>query len=132
MSQKNSRSERSFQVPLALRVGGAFMALAVALLVFTAVALITDGWMTPYVVTPRFLIILVAVIILGAFATVRRDQAASRAQVIALIAAVVLVMFTRLIPNEGIYVMEQYWLAMYAVAAFVAGLVIRRSLIPKG
>lgn len=131
MSQKNSGPERAFRVPLALRVGGAFMALAVALLVFTVVAFVTDGWMAPYVVTPRFLVILVAVIILGAFATVRRDQAASRTQVIALIAAVVLVMLTRFIPNEGIYVMEQYWLAMYAVAAFLAGLVIRRSLIPK-
>ena len=131
MSQKNSRPERTFRVPLALRVGGAFMALAVALLIFTVVAVFTDGWMAPYEVTPRFLVILVAAMILGAFATVRRDQAASRAQVIGLIVVVVLVGLTRLLPNEGIYVMAQYWLAMYAVAAFLAGLVIRRSMIPK-
>lgn len=131
MSQKDSRPARTYRVPPALRVGGAFMALAVALLVFMMVSLITDGWMAPFVVTPRFLMILVAVMILGAFASVRRDQAASRAQVIGLVVAVVLVLLTRLVPNEGIYLLEQYWLAMYGVAALLAGLVIRRSLIPK-
>ena len=131
MSQKNSGPEPTFRVPLALRVGGAFMALAVALLVFTVVAVFSDGWMAPYVVTPRFLAILVAAMILGAFATIRRDQAASRTQVIAVIIALALVILTRFFPNEGIYVMAQYWLAMYAVAAFLSGLVIRRALIPK-
>lgn len=128
---ENVSPERTFRVPTALRVGGAFMALAVALLVFTVVSVFTDGWMAPFVVTPGFLIIIVAVIIFGAFATVRRDQAASRSQVIALVVAVALVIFSRFIPNTALYVMGQYWLAMYAVAALLAGLVIRRSLIPK-
>ena len=128
---ENVSPERTFRVPVALRVGGASMALAVALLVFTVVSVFTDGWMAPFVVTPGFLVIIVAVIIFGAFATVRRDQAASRTQVIALIVAVALVIFSRFIPTVALYVMGQYWLAMYAVAALLAGLVIRRSLIPK-
>lgn len=131
MSHKNSRAERTFRVPMALRVGGAFMALAVALLVFAVVAVFSDGWMAPFAVTPRFLVILVAALILGAFATIRTDQAASRTQVIALIVAVAAVIFTRFIPNDPIYHMAQYWLAMYAVFAFLCALIIRRSLIPK-
>lgn len=131
MSQKNSRPERTFRVPLALRVGGAFMALAVALVIFAVVAVFVDGWMAPFAVTPRFLSILVAAIILGAFATIRADQASSRTQVVALAIAVAIVIFSRFIPNEPLTVMAQYWLAMYAVFAFMCALIIRRSLIPK-
>jgi len=131
MSSKKQRNG-AYRVPLALRVGGAFMALAVALLVFTVIAVFGDGWMAPFAVTPRVLVILVAAMILGAFATIRRDQAASRTQVIALVVAVALIIFARLLPNEPLYVMAQYWLPMYAVFAFLCALVIRRSLIPKG
>lgn len=131
MSQKNSRPERTYRVPLALRVGGAFMALAVALAIFAVVAVFADGWMAPFAVTPRFLVILVAALILGAFATIRTDQQASRTQVIALIVAVAIVIFSRFIPNEPLTLMAQYWLAMYAAFAFLCALIIRRSLIPK-
>ncbi|RNE49729.1 hypothetical protein C5L39_01900 [Corynebacterium alimapuense] len=116
---------------MALRVGGAFMALAVALLVFTVIAVFTDGWMAPFEVTPRFLILLVAAMVVGAFATVRRDQAASRSQVVALIVAVVLVGATRFIPSTVIFVMAQYWLAMYAVFAVMCALILRRSLMSR-
>ena len=131
MSSKKQRNG-AYRVPLALRVGGAFMALAVALLVFTVIAVFGDGWMAPFAVTPRVLVILVAAMILGAFATIRRDQAASRTQVISLVVAVALIIFARLLPSEPLYVMAQYWLPMYAVFAFLCALVIRRSLIPKG
>ena len=128
MSQKNSRPERTYRVPAALRVGGAFIALAIALAIFAVVAVFADGWMAPFAVTPRFLAILVAAIILGAFATIRTDQAASRTQVIALVVAVGIVIFSRFIPNDAITTMAQYWLAMYAVFAFLCALIIRRSL----
>lgn len=123
--------EGGYRVPLALRVGGAFMALAVVLLVFTVVSIFLDGWMSPFVVTPSFLVILLAAVIFGAFATVRKDQAASRSQVISLIVAVVLVILSRFLPATPLYVMAQYWLPMYAVLAFLCALIIRRSLIPK-
>ncbi|MDO5669716.1 MAG: hypothetical protein Q4G50_06905 [Corynebacterium sp.] len=131
MSQKNSRPERTYRVPAALRVGGAFMALAVALAIFAVVAVFTDGWMAPFAVTPRFLAILLAAVILGAFATIRTDQASSRTQVIALVVAVALIIFARFLPSEPLTTMAQYWLAMYAVFAFLCALIIRRSMIPK-
>ena len=131
MSSKKQR-DGAYHVPLALRVGGAIMALTVALLVFTVIAVFGDGWMAPFAVTPRVLVILVAAMILGAFATIRRDQAASRTQVISLVVAVALIIFARLLPSEPLYVMAQYWLPMHAVFAFLCALVIRRSLIPKG
>ncbi|AGF72492.1 hypothetical protein [Corynebacterium halotolerans] len=134
MTAKNKQnpSPGSYRIPVALRVGGAFMALAIVLLVFTVVSVFLDGWMVPFVVTPSFLVILLAAVIFGAFATVRKDQAASRSQVIALIVAVALVILSRFLPATALYVMAQYWLPMYAVLAFLCGLVIRRSLIPKG
>ena len=133
MTAKNQQnpSQGAYRVPVALRVGGAFMALAIVLIVFTVVSVFLDGWMAPFVVTPSFLVILLAAVILGAFATVRKDQAASRSQVIALIVAVALVILSSFLSTTALYVMAQYWLPMYAVLAFLCALVIRRSLIPK-
>ncbi len=130
-NKQQNPSEGSYRVPLALRVGGAFMALAVVLLVFTVVSVFLDGWLTPFVVTPSFLAILLAAVVFGAFATVRKDQAASSAQVISLVVAVALVILSRFLPSAELYTMAQYWLPMYAVFAFLCALVIRRSLIPK-
>lgn len=131
MSTKQNQPEPVFRVPLALRVGGAFMALALALLVFTVIAVFSDGWGQPYDVTGRMLVLLLAAAILGAFATIRRDQASGRSQIIALIVAVALVVVARFIANESIYRIPQYLLAMYAVFALFCALIIRRSLIPK-
>lgn len=107
------------------------MALAFALFIFAIIAVFADGWMAPFVVTPRFLMILVAAMLLGAFATIRKDQAGSRNQIIALIIAVALVLLTRFIPNTTLHTMEQYWLPMYAGVAVIGALVLRRSMIPK-
>lgn len=133
MTAKNQQNPppRAYRVPMALRVGGAFMALAVALLIFTVVAVFRDGWMSPFVVTPAFLVILLAAVILGAFATIRTDQAASRTQVIALVVAVALVILSRFLPDTDLYVMGQFWLAMYMVLAVLCALIIRRALLPR-
>lgn len=107
------------------------MALAFALFIFMVISVFSDGWMAPFAVTPRFLMIAVAALLLGAFATIRKDQAGSRNQVIALIIAVALVLLTRFVPNTTLHLMEQYWLPMYAGVAVIGALILRRSMIPK-
>lgn len=114
------------QIPLPIRAGAAFMALALVLVIFMVTSVLRDGWMADFEVTGRMLLIAAAAVILGAFATVRRDQAASRTQVIALAVAVGLIVVAMLIPATTIYVMGQYWLALYAVAALLCALILRR------
>lgn len=124
------RDERSVSIPLALRVGGAFLALALVLVVMVIIAVFTEGWMTPFVWTPSRLALVAAAVILGAFATVRRDQKASLAQVIGLACAVVLIVASRFVPDTQLAVMQQPWLLMYAGAAIVCALILRRTAAP--
>ena len=119
------------KIPLTIRAGGAFMALAITLALFLLLSILSDGFMAPFAVTPRFLLICVAAIIFGAFATVRKDQAASKAQVIALAVAVILVIISMLLPQQQIYVLSQGWLTLYAVGALVCALILRRAAIPS-
>lgn len=114
-------------IPLAIRAGGAFLALALTLVILLVMSVLDDGWMATFEVTSRVVLILVAAIIIGSFATVRKDQAASRAQVIALAVGLILIAVSMLLPQVTVYAMEQYWLALYAVAALLCALILRRS-----
>ncbi|GAA1473842.1 hypothetical protein P4N68_02820 [Corynebacterium felinum] len=119
-------------IPAPIRIGGALMAVAIVLAIFTAFEVITHGWMSPFPVTPRFLLIVVAGAILGGFATMTRNQKSSMAQVVALGIALVLVVIGRFIPQPVLMVWDQYWLPAYALLAFACSLAIRRAMIPKG
>lgn len=120
------------RVPAGIRIGGAFVALGAVLLVFAAIELFTAGLLQPFAVTPGFLMILVAAVILGGFATTSKYEQSSQTQVISLSVAVALVILGRLLPNEPVALIEQFWLSAWAVAAIVCGLIIRRALLPRG
>lgn len=120
----------SANVPMTLRIGGAFITLAVMLLLLLFVQIFTQGWMAPLVITPGFVLIVVAALLLGAFGGVRSGDAASRSRVIALGLAVVMVLLSRLLQSPVLMVMDQYWIIMYAGIALLAGLWLRRSVIP--
>ncbi|MGD7001271.1 hypothetical protein [Corynebacterium halotolerans] len=128
---KSSSARDGHPVPFPLRVGGAFMALALVLFIFFLMEIVSNGFNVPFAVTPRFLGIVLAAIILGAFATMSRNQESSRTQVIALIIAVLLVITSRFLPNGALTFLGQPWLLGYAVLALICSLVIRRSLTPK-
>ncbi|MGP6173175.1 DUF7937 domain-containing protein [Corynebacterium sp. A21] len=128
---KSSTAPAGFRVPLPLRVGGAFMALALVLFIFLMIEWLTTGFFAPFAVTPRFVVIVLAALILGAFATMSRNQESSRTQVIALAVAMVLVILSRFLPNEAIAEMAQEWLLGYVILALICALVIRRSMTPK-
>ncbi|MDD7581671.1 hypothetical protein ACEE23_00425 [Corynebacterium sp. 32222D000AT] len=118
-------------IPLQLRVGGAFIAVALVLVIMTIVAVLTEGWMSPFVWTPARVALVVAALIIGAFATIRKDQRPSITQVVALGGAVLIIIASRFLPSAELAVMGQWWLLIYAGLALVCALVLRRSLAPR-
>ena len=118
-------------IPLQLRVGGAFIAVALVLVIMTIVAVLTEGWMSPFVWTPARVALVVAALIIGAFATIRKDQRPRITQVVALGGAVLIIIASRFLPSAELAVMGQWWLLIYAGLALVCALVLRRSLAPR-
>lgn len=115
-------------IPAALRVGGAFMLLAAVLALFGLVSIFTDGWGAPFEWTWRRLAIVGAALLVGAFSTQRRDQRGSREQIIALVLALVLIVASRALPSTVLTTMGQYVVFLYAVAAGLCAVIIRRTL----
>ena len=83
-------------IPIQLRVGGAFLALAVVLVIYAAVAFFRGQ--AVFEITPQVLTIAAAALLFGANATFVRGQSRSRAQVVALVVAVGLVILGVLLP----------------------------------
>ena len=129
-TQRNPRKD-GVSIPLPMRVGGAFMALGITLFIMGVVAMISDGVNVPFEMTWPRLAILVAALIVGAFATIRTDQKSSKAQVGALVVAVALIIASRFLPPTVLTVLGQFWLFMYGAAALLCALIIRRAMIPK-
>ena len=71
-SSQRSGGNPGVSIPIQVRVGGAFMALAAVLFLLALVAVFTDGWGTPFEWTPIRVAIVIAALLLGGFATVRR------------------------------------------------------------
>ncbi|MDO4686971.1 MAG: hypothetical protein Q4A92_10530, partial [Corynebacterium sp.] len=83
--------------------------------------------MVPFQLTPRFLMILAAAALLGAFATAGVANKRSVGQVVALVIALVLVVAGRLVPNPVLTVMDQWWLPAYGLLALACSFVLRRA-----
>ena len=115
-------------IPAALRVGGAFMLLAAVLALFGLVSIFTDGWGATFEWTWRRLAIVGAALLVGAFSTQLRDQRGSREQIIALVLALVLIIASRALPSTVLTTMGQYVVFLYAVAAGLCAVIIRRTL----
>lgn len=118
-------------IPVALRVGGAFMLLAVVLVALVFVAVLSEGWMAPFEWTPARLAVVAAALIVGAFATVRIDQRPSVAQVAALVVALALIVVSRFLPHHVLTVMSQPLVLIYASVAGVCAVILRRTAIVK-
>ncbi|PXY12341.1 hypothetical protein [Corynebacterium striatum] len=112
-------------VPVQLRVGGAFMGIALVLVLYAVLALLRGDAAFP--VTPQVLSIIVAVAIVGAFATYNTKQEGSRTQVGALIAAVVLIGLGFIAPDTELMATTPFWLIGWALAAGLCAVVLRRS-----
>ncbi|WP_448854595.1 hypothetical protein [Corynebacterium frankenforstense] len=114
-------------LPAGLRVGGAFLGVALVALLLLVLDVFGRGVGAPFEFTPRVLTILLAGALLGAFATTRRDEPGSRAKVSALIVAVLLVVASRVMPPEPAYATAQHWVLGLVVVAGVCAWLIRRS-----
>ncbi|SDL72074.1 hypothetical protein SAMN04488535_0550 [Corynebacterium mycetoides] len=112
-------------IPIQLRVGGAFIALALVLVIYAAVAFFRGEGVFEF--TPRELAICLAALLFGANATFVRGQPRSRAQVLALAAAVVLVILGVLMPREAVFATQTYWLLLWAGGAVVCALILRQN-----
>lgn len=112
-------------VPVQLRAGGAFMAVALVLLIYAALAYLRGD--ATFGVTPQVLSIVAAAVIFGANATFVRGQERSRPQVVALALAVVLLVVGFLAPSAELFVTQPFWLILWAVTAAVCALILRRS-----
>ena len=112
-------------VPVQLRVGGAFMGIALVLVLYAVLALLRGDAAFP--VTPQVLSIIVAVAIVGAFATYNTKQEGSRTQVGALIVAVVLIGLGFIAPDTELMATTPFWLIGWALAAGLCAVVLRRS-----
>ena len=112
-------------VPVQLRVGGAFMGIALELVLYAVLALLRGDAAFP--VTPQVLSIIVAVAIVGAFATYNTKQEGSRTQVGALIVAVVLIGLGFIAPDTELMATTPFWLIGWALAAGLCAVVLRRS-----
>ena len=111
----------------AIRLGGAFMLLAVAIVVFTAFGVFRNGVNTPVPITTRVLLTAIAAMLIGAAGVTVPGQKSGLPRVAALGAAVVLLIASRFISPTVLTYMEQYWLVGYAVIAGICAAVLRRA-----
>lgn len=110
------------------RLGGAFFTLGIVLVALMVLQIFTVGWLVPFAVTLRFLMLCVAAMLVGAAANVRtKADTFGKGSFIAIIIALILVVVGRFVPNEALTYMQQYWLAGYAVVTITCGIVLRAT-----
>lgn len=112
-------------VPVQLRVGGAFMGIALVLVLYAVLSLLRGD--AAFSITPQVLSVIAAVAIVGAFATYNTKQEGSRTQVGALIVAVVLIGLGFIAPDTELMATTPFWLIGWALAAGLCAVVLRRS-----
>lgn len=113
-------------VPVQLRVGGAFLGIALVLIIYSMLGFF--GADATFVITPQVLTVLAAAALVGAFATTNTKSTGSRAQVYALLGAVVLIGLGVILPDTPLMVTTPVWLAAWAVAAGLCAVILRRSI----
>lgn len=111
--------------PIQLRAGGAFITLAAALFLFTVLSVLRGDEL--FAMTLQTLTVIVAAIIIGAFATVSTSQEGSRTQVIALIIALVLIGLGVALPTFTLFYTQAYWPALWGIGALLCAVVLRRT-----
>ncbi|APT84766.1 hypothetical protein [Corynebacterium aquilae] len=118
---------QAVRVHPAIRLGGAFMAVAVVLAVMVFIGMSTRGIFSTAEINPRLLCIVLAAALIGAFAPAAAGRRDSTSRIVALFLAVVLAIGSRFVPNPTFYVVEQGWLVAYAILFLLASLILRRQ-----
>lgn len=107
------------------RAAGALLMLGIALLFFVFFDVIRHGLFTPMEITWRFLALVVAAALLGAFAMVRDNQAGTVPQVIALSISLVLIIGSRFLGEEVLTEAKQLTLAGAGIIAILGAFFLR-------
>ena len=84
-----------------------------------------------FALTLQTLTVLIAAVIIGAFATVSTSHEGSRTQVAALIIALVLIGLGVALPTHTLFYTQTYWPALWGVAALLCAIVLRRTTRPR-
>ncbi|WP_316986060.1 hypothetical protein [Corynebacterium tuberculostearicum] len=103
------------------------MVVAFVLVLFALISVFTDGWGADFEWTYSKVAIIVAAVIVGAFSTMSKSQAGSRAQVAALVIAIVFIAASRFLPANILFTQPQFWVVFYAGFAVLCALVLKRS-----
>lgn len=114
-------------IPSAMRLGGAFLAIAGVLFIFLVLDAINEGWGAPFVLDIKRVIILVAAAIVGAFSSRGSQEGRSASNLAVLGIAVLLIIASRFIPNSVLFATEFFWVLGWIIMAVVCALVLRRS-----
>lgn len=125
MASSSSASQAS--PPATLRVGGAFMVVAFVLALFALISVFSDDWGADFAWTYSKVAIVAAAFLVGAFSTMSKGQAGSRAQVVALVVAIVVIAASRFLPGGILFTQAQFWVVFYAGFAVLCALILRRS-----
>lgn len=112
-------------IPIQLRAGGSFMALAVVLVILAVITFFAGNALFTF--TPATVLICIAALLFGAFITVTPDVSGLRSRFVAQLAATLLIIVSIFIPDIPLFVTETYWLLLWAGAAVLCALVLRRS-----
>ena len=103
------------------------MVVAFVLVLFALISVFTDGWGADFEWTYSKVAIIVAAVIVGAFSTMSKSQAGSRAQVTALVIAIVIIAASRFLPGDTLFTQPQFWVVFYAGFAVLCALILKRS-----
>lgn len=112
-------------IPVQMRAGGAFIALAVVLTIFALIEFISGS--AVFTFTPGEIMICLAALLFGAFITVGEDGQGERGRVVAQLGATLLIVGSFFVPDTPLFATQTYWLVLWAGAAVVCALVLRRS-----
>ncbi|WP_342319751.1 hypothetical protein [Corynebacterium mayonis] len=111
-------------IPVQMRAGGAFVALAIVLFIFAATSFFRGQ--PVFSVTSQVACVLVAAVLFGANATFVRGQERTRGQVVSLAGAVALVAVGAVLPAQTLFVTQLHWLILWALTAVFCALILRR------
>lgn len=115
--------------PKLAATGSALLCLSAMFFFTMIVQIITVGFNAPFALSYRFLVLVVAVVILGASFQILRSGPVSgnRRFIIPLIVAA-LIIASRALPSTPLLIMEQYWLPTYGFACLIFALLLRRKM----
>ncbi|AZA13582.1 hypothetical protein ACFPVT_05805 [Corynebacterium choanae] len=126
MAAQQAHREATLISP-ALRAGGAFIVLAFVLFLTFVLHIVTQGFTTPFPVTVRLPLLLIAAVVWALFGSVGQRHTDPKRRTIVLVVVVAIIIASVLIPPYVLTVIAPAWLVGYGIVALLAGLILRQK-----